>query len=172
MTQAGLDARLYLLRMNRSAVMVMLAKALRTGLDVEGVAAIVADTRDTVGGPMARAMAERSAELDPDAEAGRAAAKNEIPTLVAVVPLKLAVTLFAYSHRTVSDGLPHPTAGVRLTATSLMRVFLAWLMLVRLTCFVVQPVADGPPAEGTGPNNEGLPPPDGAPPPERDEKAI
>jgi len=38
MTQANLDARLYLLRRNRSAVMVMLAKALREGHDVESVA--------------------------------------------------------------------------------------------------------------------------------------
>jgi hypothetical protein len=43
MTQAGLDARLYLLGKNRSAVMVMLSKARREGLDVENVAAIVAD---------------------------------------------------------------------------------------------------------------------------------
>jgi hypothetical protein len=108
MTQANLDARLYLLRRNRSAVMVMLAKALREGHDVESVAAIVADTRDTVGGPMARAMAERSPGLDADVEAGRAEARNEIPTLVAVVPMKLAVALFADSHPAVSNGLRQP----------------------------------------------------------------
>ena len=108
MTQPDLDARLYLLRKNRSAVMVMLSKARREGLDVENVAAIVADTRDTVGGPMARAMAERSAGVDADAEAARAEAKDEIPTLVAVLPLKLAVALFADSHPAVSNGLRQP----------------------------------------------------------------
>jgi hypothetical protein len=108
MTQAGLDARLHLLRKNRSAVMVMLSKARREGLDAENVAAIVADTRDSVGGPMARAMAERSRGVDADAEAARAEAKDEIPTLVAVVALKLAVALFADSHPAVSDGLRQP----------------------------------------------------------------
>jgi hypothetical protein len=108
MTQAGLDARLYLLGKNRSAVMVMLSKARKEGSDVENVAAIVADTRDSVGGPMARAMAERSSGVDADAEAARAEAKDEIPTLVAVVPLKLAVGLFADSHPAVSDGLRQP----------------------------------------------------------------
>lgn len=107
-TQADLDARLYLLRKNRGAVMVMLSKARREGIDVENVAAIVADTRDTVGGPMARAMAERSTGLDADAEAARAEAKDEIPTIVAIVPLKLAVALFADSHPAVSDGLRQP----------------------------------------------------------------
>jgi hypothetical protein len=108
MTQAALDARLYLLGKNRSAVMVMLSKARREGIDVENVAAIVADTRDSVGGPMARAMAERSRGVDADAEAARAEAKDEIPTLVAVVPLNLAVALFADSHPAVSDGLRQP----------------------------------------------------------------
>ena len=109
MTQAGLDARLYLLGKNRSAVMVMLSKARREGSDVENVAAIVADTRDSVGGPLARAMAERSGGgVDADAEAARAEAKDEIPTLVAVVPLNLAVALFADSHPAVSDGLRQP----------------------------------------------------------------
>ncbi len=109
MTQADLDARLYLLGKNRSAVMVMLSKARREGIDVENVAAIVADTRDSVGGPMARAMVERSSGgVDADAEAARAEAKDEIPTLVAVVTLKLAVALFADSHPAVSDGLRQP----------------------------------------------------------------
>jgi hypothetical protein len=108
MKQADLDARVHLLRKNRSAVMVMLAKARLEGLDIDGIVAIVADTRDTVGGPMARAMAERNQGLDADAEAARAEAKDEIPTLVAVVPLKLAVALFAESHPAVSHGLRQP----------------------------------------------------------------
>ena len=108
MTQADLDARVYLLRKNRSAIMVMLGKTPRKGLDVESVAAIVTDTRDTVGGPLARAMAERSPGLDADAERARAEAKDEIPTLVAIVPLKLAVALFAHSHPAVSHGLRQP----------------------------------------------------------------
>jgi hypothetical protein len=105
MPQADLDARFHLLRQNRNAVMVMLAKALRERLHVESVVAVVADTRDTVGGPMARAMAERSPGLDADVEAARAEAKGEIPTLVSVVPLKLAVALFADSHPAVTNGL-------------------------------------------------------------------
>jgi hypothetical protein len=108
MTQADLDARVYLLRTNRSAIMVMLGKALGEGLDLEGVAAIVADTRDTVGAPLARAMAERSPGLSADAEGAKAEAKDEIPTLVAIVPLKLAVALFAASHPAVSHGLRQP----------------------------------------------------------------
>jgi hypothetical protein len=53
-------------------------------------------------------MAERSPGLDADVEAGRAEARNEIPTLVAVVPMKLAVALFADSHPAVSNGLRQP----------------------------------------------------------------
>jgi hypothetical protein len=108
MTQADLDARVHLLRGNRSAVILMLAKSRQEGLDVESVAAIVADTRDTVGGPLARALIERSPGLNADADGAKAEAKDEIPTLVAVVPLKLAVALFGESHPAVSDGLRQP----------------------------------------------------------------
>ena len=41
--------------------MVMLAKSVAEGLDVQNIVAIVADTTDSVGGPMARAMVQRGA---------------------------------------------------------------------------------------------------------------
>ena len=56
-------------------------------------------------GPWRTGVAEGSTQ---DAEAARAEAKDEIPTLVAVVPVKLAVALFADSHPAVSDGLRQP----------------------------------------------------------------
>jgi len=104
--------------------MVMLAKALRDGHDVENVAAVVADTRDAVEGPIARAIAERSPGLDADVEAARAEARDEIPTLVAVVPLTLAVTLFADSHPTVSNGLRTPHKPDRLNVVAAGRATL------------------------------------------------
>jgi hypothetical protein len=113
-TTRDLEARLHLLNSNREAVMVMLDKSAASGLSVEDTVAIVADTTDSVGGPMARAMAERGEGLAADAEAARARARGEIPTLVACVPTKLAVALFAVSNPTVSAGIAQPAAHGRV----------------------------------------------------------
>jgi hypothetical protein len=59
MAHPDLDARLHLLQHNREGIMVILAKSVASGLAVHDLVAVVADTTDSVGGPMARAMAER-----------------------------------------------------------------------------------------------------------------
>jgi hypothetical protein len=71
--------------------------------------AIVADTEDAVAGGLARAMAERVG-LDVDAEAARAHARDEVSTLVAVVPAALAVEVFKPSNSDVSARLAGPVA--------------------------------------------------------------
>ena len=63
---------------------------------------------------MARAMAERGEGLDADAEAARARARGEIPTLVACVPLKLGIALFATSNPGVSAGIAKPVVPGRV----------------------------------------------------------
>jgi len=108
MGNPDLEARLHLLNGNRDAVTVMIQKAVAAGLDIEDAVAIVADTRDSIGAALARAMAERSSGLDADVEAARAQARGEIPTLVAVVPRQAAVELFAVSNPTVSANISKP----------------------------------------------------------------
>ena len=107
-THPDLEARLHLLNHNRLAIAVMVAKSCMSGLAVDDTVAIVADTTDTVGGPLARALAERAHGLDAAAEAARARARGEIPTMVACVPAKLAVSLFASSNPSVSANISKP----------------------------------------------------------------
>jgi hypothetical protein len=114
MPNPDLDVRLHLLEHNREGVMVMLTKSVASGLSVDDTVAVVADTTDSVGGPMARAMAERGEGLDADAEAARARARGEIPTLVACIPLKLGIALFAASNPGVSAGIGEPVAPGRV----------------------------------------------------------
>jgi hypothetical protein len=85
--------------------MVMLAKSVASGLSV-------ADTTDSVGGPMARAMAERGEALDADAEAARGTWRNPHPDRC--VPLKLGAALFASSNPSVSAGIDRSVAHGRI----------------------------------------------------------
>jgi hypothetical protein len=105
MPRPDLAHRMHLLEANRSAVMVMLAKAVATGKAVEELVAVVADTRDSVGGDLTRALADKVPGLDADAEAARAQARGEIPTLVAIVPVRAAVEVFAIPNPGVSAGI-------------------------------------------------------------------
>ena len=114
MGNPDLDTRLHLLEHNREAVMVMLGRSIASGLATDDTVAIVADTTDSVGGPLARAMAERATGLDADAEAARARARDEIPTMVACVPVKLAVALFRVSNPGVSVNIARPVAHGRV----------------------------------------------------------
>ena len=114
MSNPDLDHRMHLLGYNRQAVMLMLAKSVASGLALDDTVAVVADTTDSVGGPLARAMAERNGDLDADAEASRARARGEIPTLVACVPLKLGMALFADSNPSVSAGIGRPVVPGRV----------------------------------------------------------
>jgi hypothetical protein len=114
MANTDLEARLYLLNSNREAVMLMLGRSVASGLAVDDTVAVIADTTDSVGGPMARAMAERGDGLDADAETARARARNEIPTMVACVPVKLGIALFAVSNPGVSAGIAQPVAHGRV----------------------------------------------------------
>ncbi len=108
MTPPDLEARLHLLNQNREPVTVMLAKSCASGLALNETVAILADTTDSVGGPMARGRVERGDDLDADAEPARARARDEIPTLVACVPAKAAVAMFVSSNPSVSANIPKP----------------------------------------------------------------
>jgi hypothetical protein len=99
---------MHLLEHNGQAVMVMVAKSVSEGLALDDTVAVVADTTDPVGGPMARAMAERGDGLDADAEAARARARGETPTMVACVPTQLAVALFVSANANVSANIAKP----------------------------------------------------------------
>jgi hypothetical protein len=114
MARADIDHRMHLLHHNRAAVMVMLGKSVATGLAVEDLVALVVDTMDTAGRPLARAMAERDGALDAEAEAARVRARGEIPTLVACVAAKLARALFELSNPGVRAGIERPPARGRL----------------------------------------------------------
>lgn len=114
MANPDLEARLHLLNHNREAVLVMLGKSVASGLAIDETVAVIADTTDSIGAPMARAMAERGDGLDADAAAARARARGEIPTMVACVPTKLAVALFASSNPTVSANISKPVADGRV----------------------------------------------------------
>jgi hypothetical protein len=85
--------------------MVMLRRSLDAALGVEDAVAIVADTRDPIGEALARALVERVPELDVDKEAGRANDRGEIPTLVAVFPLNVAIELMESPSPIVSAAL-------------------------------------------------------------------
>jgi hypothetical protein len=114
MKSADLEHRLHLLRANRTAVILMLQKTVTSGLAIEDLVAVVADTRDPVGGPLARALVEKVRGLDADAEAARAGARHEIPTLVAVIQAKLAVEIFKMSNPSVSAGIGQPVVAGRV----------------------------------------------------------
>ena len=105
MPHPDLAHRMHLLEANRSAVMVMLQKAVATGKAVEELVAVVADTRDPVGGDLARALVAKVPGLDADAEAARAQARGEIPTLVAIVSVMAAMEVFAIPNPGVAAGI-------------------------------------------------------------------
>ena len=88
--------------------MVMLGKSVASGLAVEDSVAVIADTRDSVGGALARALAKKHPGLDTDTEAARAQARSEIPTLVAIVTVKAAADVFRIPNPGVSAGLRRP----------------------------------------------------------------
>jgi hypothetical protein len=108
MPNPDLDARLHLLHHNREGIMVMLQRTVAAGKDIEDSVVVLADTRDSVGGALARALAEKHPGLDADAEAARAEGRGEIPTLVAVVTVMAAVDVFAIPNPGVSAGLRRP----------------------------------------------------------------
>lgn len=96
-TNPGARTRLHLLRANRDAIAVMIARAVSAGLDAADVVVIVADQRDTVGRELAEAAAEK-AGLKAAGEAWEVERRGEIPTAIIVLNVSAARALFNESH--------------------------------------------------------------------------
>jgi hypothetical protein len=114
MPQPDLDRRLQLLQHNRDAAMLMLSSILAGGLAVDDVVAIVADTRDSIGGALARAMAERDGASNSDGGRCRARAADDPQTLLACMTTRLAVAIFEASNPSVSAGIVQPVVPGRV----------------------------------------------------------
>jgi hypothetical protein len=102
----GIEARMHLVRANRSAIYVMLCRAVSGGLLVGDAVVVVADTSDPLGHELGDAAAEK-AGLYIDNEAARAQERGEIPTTIIVISIADARKLFAQSHPSVASGLEH-----------------------------------------------------------------
>jgi hypothetical protein len=114
MPPADLDQRLQLLQRHRDATMLMLSSGLAAGFAIEDIVAVVADTRDSVGGALAHAMEERPGAVDADEEGARSGAVEKTPTLVACLTTSVAVGIFSVSNPSVSAGLSRPPGAGRV----------------------------------------------------------
>lgn len=103
----GADARFHLLHANRDAIAVMLARAAVGGLASNDAVVVLVDQRDTVGRQLADAAADK-AGLEGSTEAERIRARDEIPTVIIVVPVIGAQILLDESHPEACAGLAHP----------------------------------------------------------------
>ena len=115
---AHATARVYLALSNADMVSVALAKAVADGANADDVCVLLLDTRDPAARQLAVAILQRSSDLDLDAEETRVLRRDEIPTGIAVIPLRGASGLFAQSHPGVAKGIQlQPPAGhVRVVA--------------------------------------------------------
>lgn len=113
----GAEARLHLVKVNRAAIYAMLCRAVSGGLHIGDAVVVVADTLDPVGRELADAAATKVGLRVHD-EAGRVQASGEIPTVIIVVPLEAARTIFNECHPSVASGLvrPAPPGCVRVVA--------------------------------------------------------
>ncbi len=104
--------RVHLARENVGLVALALARSRAHGADVDEVAVLLLDVRDPLARDLASAIVERSSDLDLDAEVSRVLRRHEIPTAIAVVPLRAAEELFAQTHPSVRSALREaPRAG-------------------------------------------------------------
>lgn len=100
----GVEARLHLVRANRSAFFVMLCRAASGGQPVVDHVVVVADTSDPVGYELAQAASE-TAGLNLHDDANPVQKRGEIPTALIALTLHDAKSLFSISHPSVAAGL-------------------------------------------------------------------
>lgn len=103
-TNPGVEARLHLIKANRSAIYVMLCRAATGGHPVSNAVVVVADTSDTVGFELAETASER-AGMNIHKESSQVHQEGQIPTAIILLPLADARTLFNISHPSVANGL-------------------------------------------------------------------
>ena len=104
--EPGVEARLHLVRANRSAIHLMLCRSASSGRPIADAVVIVADTSDTVGFELAEAACERTG-LSVTEEANQVQDRGEIPTAMIFLTFDDAKTLFTLSHPSVAAGLDH-----------------------------------------------------------------
>ena len=102
----GIEARLHLVKANRSAIYVMLCRTAAGGRSVTDAVVVIADTSDPVGFELAEAACERTG-LSVTEEANQVQDRGEIPTAMIVLTFDDAKTLFSLSHPSVAAGLNH-----------------------------------------------------------------
>ena len=100
----GVEARLHLVRANRSAIFLMLCRSASTGRPIADAVVVVADTSDPMGFDLAEAASERS-DLSVREEATQVQDRGEIPTALIALTLDDAKTLFSIRHPSVAAGL-------------------------------------------------------------------
>lgn len=111
--------RLHLVRANREAIAVMLARAAADGLEPALAVVTVIDQRDELGKELAQVAGER-AGLDAFQQGARANRLGQIPTVIFVVDLSSAAELFSATHPAVAAGLSRrpPEGCVRVVAVA------------------------------------------------------
>lgn len=117
-TNPGIEARLHLVRANRSGIYVMLCRAAKGGLCVSDAVVVIADTTDPVGLELAEAASKKSG-MNLREEPSQLLQEGQIPTAIIVVNLDEAKALFAVSHPSVAIGLDRPPPQGRVRVVSI-----------------------------------------------------
>ncbi len=102
----SIEARMHLIRANRSAIYVMLCRAVSGGLSAGDAVVVVADTSDPLGHELGDAAALK-AGLNVHEGTAQVLERGEIPTAIIVVSIGDARKLFTESHPSVAAGLDH-----------------------------------------------------------------
>lgn len=107
----GIEARMHLIHENRTAIHVMLCRAVAGGMDANTAVVVIADSNDPMGFELAGAAAEK-AGMNLQDESRRVESIGQIPTAIVVVPLSAARALFTPTHPSVTAELNrHPPLG-------------------------------------------------------------
>ena len=100
----GAEARLHLVKANRSAIDVMLCRTASGGRSVSDAVVVVADTSDPVGFELAEAASEK-AGMNIHEESSQVRQDGQIPTALIALTLNDAKMLFSISHPSIAAGL-------------------------------------------------------------------
>jgi hypothetical protein len=127
-----IDHRIHLVRENEQLIALSVSKA---KVGIADIAVLVLDTRDPVARDLARAIVERSTDLDLDTEEARILRKPDVvPTGLAVIPLAAARAGFGVSHPKIAEGLraAPPTGRVRVVVVAAGGATLLHLPVTRM----------------------------------------
>ena len=135
----GIEARLHLVRANRSSVYTMLCRAVGGDLPVGDAVVVVADSTDPVGRELSEAAAEK-AGLNVDDQSAQVRERGEIPTAIIVIPRAAAKMIFGASHPSIAAGLDRqpPPGSARVVS-----VAAGAAMLVHVDVRPTAPIAQG-----------------------------